>query len=110
MEPHAMVILGGGAMRVTDVETRSAEMARDCVGFLDLFWHGGHGDDDESEGDVSTRLSIAEWTPSGQFEFSFCSTDCLRAFFNACVDALDAKIAKAGAREAYRSKRAARRR
>lgn len=112
MEPHAMVILGGGAMRVTDLETRSAEMARDCVGFLDLFWHGAHGDGDaaESEGDVSTHLSIAEWTPSGQFEFYFCSTDCLRAFFNACVDALDAKVAKARVRQAQRVKRAARRR
>ncbi len=83
-----MAILMGGAMRVTDAKSKSAEMAQDCIGFLDLFWHGGH----PSMGgtgidiDVDAYLPVAEDTPSGQFEFYFCSTGCLREFLNGCVN------------------------
>lgn len=95
MEPHSMAILSGGAMRVTDAATKSAEIAADCIGFLDLTWHSGHG---ETEGGADARVSLADETPNGQFEFYFCSTGCLRAFLNASVNALEAKIAKTRAR------------
>lgn len=88
-----MAILAGGAMRVTDVNTKSAELAEDCIGFLTLVWHGEHGT--RADDDIDARVSLADETPGGQFEFYFCSTSCLREFLNASVDALEAKIVKA---------------
>ena len=35
-----MAILAGGAMRIVDRKKRSATIADDCIGFLDLVWHG----------------------------------------------------------------------
>ena len=85
MRGRSTVIVMGGAMRVVDAKTGSAEIAEDCVGFLDLHWHGG-------EGDVDVHLPIADETPNGQFEFYFCSIYCLRVFFSACVDELSVRI------------------
>ena len=93
-EPHSMAILAGGAMRVVDAKAKSAEIAEDCIGFLDLVWHGGHDDGGGADREVDARLPVAEDTPGGQFEFYFCSTPCLRSFLNACVDELEAKIAR----------------
>jgi hypothetical protein len=95
MEPHSMAILAGGAMRVTDEKNKCAEMIDDGAGFLDLCWHGAHTGGSGIDPDISAEVSLADWTPRGQFEFYFCSTSCLRAFLNACVDALEAKIAAA---------------
>ena len=36
-----MAILAGGAMRIVDPKKKSATMADDCIGFLDLIW-GAH--------------------------------------------------------------------
>lgn len=95
MEPHSMAILAGGAMRVVDPKKQSAEMATDCIGFLDLLWHGAHGPGTGEHREVYARVPLAEDTPAGQFEFYFCSTRCLRAFLNAWVDQLDDKIQQA---------------
>lgn len=88
----AMAILGGGAMRVTDKKTGDAVMADDCGGFLDIVWHGGAFD-------VDVLVPIADDTPRGQFEFYFCSTKCLRAFLNACVDELEKRVKAARHRD-----------
>lgn len=69
-------------MRVVSRCTLSAEIADDCIGFLSMVWHA----DDIG---VCSFMRVADWTPGGQFEFYFCSTKCLRAFFNACVDGLE---------------------
>ena len=100
MEPHSMAILSGGALRVIDPDPKtmtlkkmmSAEMAKDCVGFLDLIWHGAHNSDTGVRQQVFNTITLAEDTPNGQFEFYFCSTKCLRAFFNDCVDELEKRM------------------
>lgn len=109
MEPHSMAILAGGALRVTDGKNRCAEMIDDGAGFLDLFWHGAHVNMGGSgvDPEISAQVSLADWTPSGQFEFYFCSTNCLRSFFNACVDELERAKERAFKREiASRMKKA----
>ncbi len=87
-----MAILAGGAMRIIDRRSRSADIAEDCIGFLDLVWHGAHDGGRGTDREIHVRVPIAEDTPDGQFEFYFCSTDCLRSFFSTCVDALEKKI------------------
>lgn len=82
-----MAVLNGGALHVTDASTHSAEIANDCIGFMSMVWHA------EDVG-VFSVLDIADETPGGQFDFYFCSTKCLRAFFGACVDGLEAKVRK----------------
>ena len=44
-------------------------------------------DDPKNYDDAS--IEIAELVATGQFELYFCSTDCLRAFLNYCVDELE---------------------
>lgn len=90
-----MAILAGGAMRVTDAKNKCAEMATDCIGFLDLAWHGAHDGGTGIARDIYARVPLADETPNGQFEFYFCSTRCLRAFLGAWVDRLDEKIEQA---------------
>ncbi len=93
---HGIAVLSGGAMRVVDARTRSAEIADDCTGFLCLDWH------DHGTG-VFSHLRLADETPAGQFEFYFCSADCLRGYLNASVDKLEASI-RVGERKALRRK------
>ena len=87
-----MAILAGGAMRVVDPKKRSATIADDCIGFLDLVWHGAHDGGKGKNREICARVPLADDTPAGQFEFYFCSTRCLREFLNASVDALEEKI------------------
>lgn len=95
MEPHSMAILAGGAMRVIDRKKKSATIADDCIGFLDVVWHGAHGGGNGSDREICARVPLADDTPAGQFEFYFCSTRCLREFLNACVDELETKVKNA---------------
>jgi len=83
---YPTIILMGGAMRVVDRKSKSAEIADDCIGFLDLCTHNEHGND--------VMVDIVDDTPSGQFEMYFCSTRCLRAFFDMCVNDLETKMTK----------------
>ena len=89
-----MAILAGGAVRVVDRPSKSADMAVDSIGFLDIIWHGAHDGGLGTDREISARVPLAEDTPDGQFEFYFCSTRCLRDFLNACVDKLDLRIRK----------------
>lgn len=70
------VCFGGGALKG---DCDEASMSSDLVGFLSLDYHNH---DYKGLG----YLPIAENTPNGQFEFYFCSTKCLRKFFNKLVD------------------------
>lgn len=85
LSPHPMAILAGGALRVTDPDTKAAVVATDCIGLLSLFWHGGGGR-------PNAQLPIVEYAPLGQYELRFCSTQCLKGFLCAAVDALEKAI------------------
>ena len=39
-------------------------------------------------------VHVADNCRGGQFDVYFCSTDCLRAFLNSCVDALELEVQK----------------
>lgn len=65
-------------------------MAPDLEGFLTLGYHGAH----EKKNSRSAHLSVAEAAQFGQFEFYFCTTKCLRSFFNACVDELERRLGR----------------
>lgn len=90
-EPGKFVYLNGGALK--QISKDRATMAPDLVGFLSVGVHGSH---DERQGSASGSFYIANNVPLGQFEFYFCDTQCLRAFFNACVDNLDQVVRNAG--------------
>ena len=93
-EPHSMAIVNLGAMLMTNRATGSGMMSDDLDGFLHFIWHGAH----HGGSGVNTNISaqdIVEDVRGGQADLNFCSTACLRAFFNACVDEFEGKIAEA---------------
>jgi hypothetical protein len=92
-EPHSMAILNAGAMR--RLGNDRYEMAADTQAFLTLIWHGAHSGGKGRLRDVFATLDIANEAPNGQFDLYFCSTNCLRAFLNYCVDILEQRIASA---------------
>jgi hypothetical protein len=87
-----MAILEGGAMRMSR-NRKSGGPHESLDGFLALRWHGAHDSGSGTNRDIHTQVYIAEECRGGQFEIYFCSTKCMRAFLNACVDTLDRKIA-----------------
>ena len=82
-----MAILNAGAMKPTAPE--SYTMAEEDAAFMTLIWHSN---DPANYDDAS--VEIAELVSTGQFELYFCSTACLRAFLNYCVDELEHKRAR----------------
>ena len=80
--PPGAAILNAGAMRLTKPECY--EMAQGDAAFMALIWHSN---DPTNYDDAS--VEIAELVDTGQFDLNFCSTDCLRAFLNYCVDELE---------------------
>ena len=83
-EPGTFAFVAGGALRRTGKDT--AVIAADLSGFLSIGLHGGHG---QGENTPSGSVRIADDTANGQFEYYFCSTECLRGFLNSCVDELE---------------------
>ncbi|MCI0478889.1 MAG: hypothetical protein L0Y55_21815 [Anaerolineales bacterium] len=81
-DPPGAAILNAGAMRLTKPECY--EVAHDDAAFMALIWHSN---DPANYDDAS--VEIAELVDTGQFDLEFCSTDCLRAFLNYCVDELE---------------------
>ncbi len=69
-------------------------MATDDAAFMTLIWHSN---DPSTYDDAS--IEIAELVDTGQFELYFCSTDCLRAFLNYCVDELERRRKSHGHRK-----------
>lgn len=90
-EPNSFAILEAGAMQQRG---NTAVPSFDHVAWLSMGWHGAHSD----LGGVGKRpdsggyVKVVDDAPSGQFAIYFCSTDCLRAFLNECVDALEKEI------------------
>ena len=71
------ICLGGGALKGN---AKEAEMSSDLVGFLSISLH------DHNYQGKGGYLPIADNTKNGQFEFYFCSTQCLRKFLSYLVD------------------------
>lgn len=61
--------------------------------FLSLVWHGAHDAGVGEDRGIYASVDIAEEVEGGSFELHFCSTKCMRAFLNSCVDALEDSIA-----------------
>lgn len=99
LEPHSMAIFEGGAMFM-DRKRLIGGLHDQMDGFVDIRWHGAHGTGFGRDPDIYTSVDCARDCRGGQFEVYFCSTSCLRAFFNSWVDALEAKIRKEKRRNA----------
>ena len=92
LEPHAMVLLSGGAcLRVKG--SSSAGPDEQMTAFLDISSHTAHdsGIGRRDKGDGWVR--IAEDVRGGQFDRAFCSPHCLRQFLGSCVDELEGQMA-----------------
>lgn len=63
-------------------------------GFLALSWHGAHDQGKGKNRDINEQIEIAKNVRGGQFDQFCCSTKCLRAYLNYCVDKLEKKIKK----------------
>lgn len=87
-EPHGFAFLNGGALK--RIDKRTSVPSDELEGFLAVGYHGAHGG---TESEASAMVSVAEEVPTGQFEYYFCSTLCLRQFLNGCVDELERKLA-----------------
>lgn len=88
-QPGSFAFVNGGALKKHD--DGSACAAADLIGFLSLGFHGAHG---EEKDEASALIDVADDVPMGQFEFYFCSTTCLRGFFNSAVDELECRLVK----------------
>lgn len=97
-EPHSMAIVNLGAMLMTNRVKGAGMMSDDLDGFLRFIWHGAHQGGSGDHAGISAFLDIVEDVRGGQADLYFCSTSCLRAFFNTCVDAFEMKIAEAQTR------------
>ncbi len=94
-EPHSFAALSFGALlmdRKKDLGGPSPNMD----GYLGLTWHGAHDGGQGEEREVYCGLDLAREVRGGQGDLCFCSTACLRAFLNTCVDELEARIAAEG--------------
>ena len=93
-------ITGGGMLRKRRPFRRTERhvMSRRVLGFLAFQWHGadqevgGFGENAE----VDIYHPITDPASHGQYEIYFCSTGCLRAFLNRCVDEFEWRIGAAG--------------
>lgn len=96
-EPHSFAELCGGALLIDDSELSSAAIPEGLrlQAYLDLTWHGAHEGGSGAHRDIHEVLWVAKDVEGGQFELYFCSTNCLRTFLNAAVDALEARMAAA---------------
>ena len=99
LEPHSMAIFEGGAMFM-DRKRRNGGLHAQMDGFASIVWHGAHDKGVGQDRDICASVDFARDCHGGQFEICFCSTACLRAFFNSWVDALEAKVQKESRRDA----------
>ena len=99
--PNSFATLTGGGMlrkrRPFQRQDRHV-MSKRVLGFLAFQWHGADremgGSGEHSEIDVYHPL--LEPARNGQYEIYFCSTRCLRACLNRCVDEFEWRIGAAG--------------
>jgi hypothetical protein len=92
-EPHSMAILSGGAM-LMDRRRKNGGPDKRMDGFLRLDWHGAHDSGVGHDREIGGSIELVRDCRGGQFEMYFCSTPCLRAFLNSCVDALEEAVSR----------------
>jgi hypothetical protein len=97
-EPHSMATLEGGAL-LMDRKRQNSKHSDALFGFLALDWHGAHDDGIGDDRNLFTYMTVVEDAVGGQFSLYFCSTACLRAFFNSLVDELEKRIQRDKKRE-----------
>jgi len=85
-EGHPMAIVNAGAL--TRVGDDRYAISEDAIAFFTLAWHA-QGIPSSGR---SASVDVADMVQGGQFDLYFCSTQCLRAFFNRCVDVLEQEI------------------
>ena len=93
LEPHSFAAVSGGALLKNQEENYSGP-SEDMEGYFNLTWHGAHEEEGGEGKDPNTWavLDIARDVQGGQFDAYFCSTNCLRAFLNYCVDELERRV------------------
>ena len=91
-----MAIFHGGSIYTG----RRRGIPDELEGFASITWHGAHDMGTGHDRDIYTSTDFARDCQGGQFEVYFCSTACLRAFFNSWVDVLETKIQKEKQRNA----------
>ena len=94
LEPHSMAILNAGALAP---DGENFQMFDKAATFFSLIWHGAHSDMNGLGRDPNlyAEVKIVDTVSIGQFDFYFCSTECLRHFLNHCVDELERQIEQA---------------
>jgi hypothetical protein len=81
-QPGVFAFLNGGALR--EIDDLNADSAADMIGFMSIGMHDDQG--------ATAAVRIADDASMGQFEFYFCSTACLRSFFDKAVDELEHRL------------------
>ncbi|VUD69061.1 hypothetical protein TDB9533_04425 [Thalassocella blandensis] len=74
----------GGALVLDPADKRKLIHSDKIHGFLFFDWNGLEGQ--------TVDFELAVDVENGQYTFNFCSTKCMRAFLNKCVDQLEEKI------------------
>jgi len=94
-EPHSFAVLNAGAL-LMNREEGSGEMSDDLDGYLTMYWHGAHQEDNGQgvDPEIGCAVDIIQDAQGGQGTLYFCSTQCLRTFLNYCVDELEQRIKK----------------
>jgi hypothetical protein len=89
---RTFAFIDGGSL--TEEASEDLEVRDQSTGFLSIGVHGAHSG---ALNEPSAHLAIFTDAPMGQFERSFCSSGCLRAFLNSAVDQLEALLSRGGA-------------
>lgn len=94
-EPHSFSYILGGAL-LMDRQKDEGGSSSDMDAFLTIGWHGAHKKEYEVDNspEIDIQFDIANEVIGGQFGIYFCSTQCLRLFFNNCIDELESRISK----------------
>ena len=93
LEPHSFAVIGGGSFLMDRLED-SGKPSDDMEAYLYFGWHGAHPEEggEGIDADIHSQVRVADSVVGGQFGLYFCSTACLRAFLNHCVDKLEWKL------------------
>jgi hypothetical protein len=95
LAPNSFANLCCGAVLFDYEDRDSAGPSDDMEGYLELNWHGAHSEEGGigKHPDTFASVPLKKGIVGGQMGINFCSTECLRAFLNNCVNELELRIA-----------------